>query len=186
MADPLGRNDPRRVAIHEAGHAVIARKLRLPLRFVEVAKPGRRLRGGFVGGVQLAVGSTRSARKAIILARAGPWAERHVLGEYLPEPRPSDEMEAQMALCLFSDKSAVRDRLSERCDAEASAMVLQCRPAIEAVARALLKYRKLTGREVDLLIGAAEPWAETPSAASAGRARDGVAYYAGDPGQGRC
>jgi hypothetical protein len=169
-----------RAALHEAGHAVIAHKLKIKLSHVEIARPGGVLPDTVdVGGLvqrQTAMASVvrkcrgRDAyvrakpyperlcavRREIKLSFAGKWAESVILGGYYPFSFKGDEETIVAALAAFPSTEKTKTKMREKYESETRLLVIENIHVIEAVAKVLVKHRRLTGREVSLIAEMAE------------------------------
>lgn len=145
------------IALHEAGHTVIARALGMAVAGVEVS----RKRGGY--------GNTRStfpdppadetpdaalqrSARAMAVHLAGDVAGGRVqaaVGGYR-----GDHVDRQRALDIAIHRVGEADaaRFVEEADAWTRTLVATHRSAIEAVARELVKRRRLSGADVDRIM----------------------------------
>lgn len=135
-----------RLATHEAGHAIVARVLGLPLRAVEID-----LRHGGVNrfhGDQAPVDWSATDDAAILMA--GAIAERMALPATSLEGCEDDE---SALLTLMSQEHALDVQWAR---ATAEAILDQNRGDHERLVDALVRRRRLTGDEVDELLDGAE------------------------------
>jgi hypothetical protein len=179
--DTAGDTAPieRRVALHEAGHAVIATKLKSRPSHVELAQFGSVFPGPSdcfgrvvlkrrpIQAYRLGKGDTFTlakpiherlpeVRRWIIILLAGKWAENDILGGYYPDSFADDEKSIAKVLAAFPSTEETKAELLKKYERETDYLVMVNTHAIEAVAKALLKHRKLTGREVGLIIETVE------------------------------
>jgi hypothetical protein len=155
-----------RIAIHEAGHAVVCRALNIPVKFVTVVSDGQN--PGCV------VDAPADVSKNIISAMAGAVAERLTIGarrrlfnsvshsgdraqikEFIAVARsqkfwmsaiPNDWLSPQDR--LRADEKRYRQAMRQRCEK----LVRQHRASIKAVARGLLQFKTLTGSDMNIII----------------------------------
>jgi hypothetical protein len=168
------QNQPRSTAIHEAGHAVIARILRLPCGDATI-KPDhesaghnliadpyavvQRWEGEVPGKGARPHGTYDSAVLARILAfMAGRAAEEEIIGACL-----GGDSDDKRQIGLMLDELP-RERLSpspehyeKRLRSLACGLVRRHRGRIERVAAALMRKGSLTGDEIDALVAITFP-----------------------------
>lgn len=147
------------VAIHEAGHATIARMLGIEVVRAS-AKPGAAaVRTRYKIGGSTAAEAAETIEALIVVDLAGATAEQRATGRSEPGAARADERNAlrrALRLSLWTntrlDEAA---ELVERSRPKAATLVEQHWPAIEAVAGALADDQVLTGSEIDALTAAA-------------------------------
>lgn len=152
----VGEAPPREhVAVHEAGHAVMATRLGIETALVEIdldpKKDGR-------SGGHHPTSAPVEAFRCILLSAAGVIAEELVLGDAAPT-NSSDAANARR----YAEEARIvyhpRDWLHM-----AAVILRPIQPAVRTVADALLERGKLTGEEVVLLVRGAMPdWSELPA-----------------------
>lgn len=152
-------NPDRRVAYHEAGHAVMARMLGVPLAGVSIDE-GKVDRISFSRETEAALAKGRldrdTAKRHAMVVLAGPVAERLVFGWAEDTRAPGDrEAIGRLALSLAGGRSQ-DELLALGAELEqATAMALEAPTAkvgLEAVAGALLSRKTLTAEELAELI----------------------------------
>jgi hypothetical protein len=152
----------RALAYHEAGHQVIANALRVPVRGVEIGDGGGRAYDGlrfkqYVPETMSEIEWKHFRAKALILV-AGEAAER-ALYELEGDPIPPTLWSGpdREELCahqrqVFRADLPTYEYAPERLLIEADAMILQRWDQVVLVAEALLKYKVLTGNDVEALL----------------------------------
>ncbi|EWS99942.1 hypothetical protein N865_19685 [Intrasporangium oryzae NRRL B-24470] len=135
-------------AIHEASHAVIARRLHLRVDHVTLTPPK-----GYAGLCSVVVSNLAARRRPVLLLTlAGPWAEGrhlHLPGGVLPEGSDSDW---NAAVTLARALAGAEWKLALSTGFKAVAQLLgepEVQAKVKAVAMELLDRRVLTGAEVD-------------------------------------
>lgn len=167
--DAVGETHRSRSAVHEAGHAVVAVRLGLPVRSIRIGTTG--MDGRTETGTEGAVPDDRELRASVVVAFAGLSAERLLLAE--PSLGSQQDVRNATRTLLsriesgidpgfppvdrgaFGDFSVPRlvdelivDRLLpllERAREEAAAIVVAERDAVERLARTLLEQPVLAG-----------------------------------------
>jgi hypothetical protein len=129
-----------RTATHEAGHAVAAHLLRLPVRHVLVSD-GR----GEVAYYPVPVGSASIARRAVV-SLGGPAAELEGTATAMPPANDADQGAIGTG-SAWTGPPAKLDRYRR------GAAALRERAAVDAVAAALLQRGRLTGFDVADIVG---------------------------------
>jgi hypothetical protein len=162
--------DRMATAYHEAGHAVIARTLGIPVKLATI-KPGE----GYAGRVLTKVSNYETQTRALwmreaLMSFAGAIAEgemggigskdawrttrgeggdltsvRHAVHKFIGEPLKDGRV-----LIYKPDYRAMRPKLKR----QAQQLVRKHWPAIERVAKALIEHETLSGTEVDKIIAA--------------------------------
>jgi len=146
-------------AYHEAGHAVAAFALKVPVRQATIVPDGDILghvRHSKLGG---AGRNPRRAERRVIIALAGDIAERH----HNPHRRRGDARDLGKAIDIIDRLARSDDHLKKwfhrkkwlaELEKEAADLILSDRwwPTVEAVAKALVQRRTLTGKEVASIV----------------------------------
>lgn len=136
-------NDAQRwaICVHEAGHALAALRVGVPVDRIELLDDGG----------QLVPVEWPDDERALLVLLAGPAAT-----ELLADHRGLDhEDDLRLALDLAADligNQAVAPLRAQRAAIAVRAFVFANRGAIEKVARALLIHDHLTGREIRALV----------------------------------
>lgn len=140
------RDHDRSTAVHEAGHAVIAYVLGIPVDGVALGEHGH-------GSTAVRSGDRPSLDVAAAIF-AGPIAESRWCPDS-PGGEASDEDRLHQLLA--------RDPFDVRAAADAAEALLELHAAdVEAVAEALIQRGSLSGREIDALLGLAVANPATP------------------------
>jgi len=131
----------REIAFHEAGHAVIAEKLRYRVDFVTIKPHGRNL-----GHVRHNIEANRCVRSdhRILHSLAGPIAEAERIGR--PYNRKKDLRGDDLSNVRFEFVSA--SKTLDDLEADALQMVRKNWKQIERVAALLIKKGEIVGSEV--------------------------------------
>jgi ATP-dependent Zn protease len=129
------------IAVHEAGHVVIARVLRFPVR-------GATIRA-WHGGGRAWLDADDGSNAAIIVTLAGRAATEVILGRADDFGCSTDDAPARR---MLRTKGYVGFGMAIKLY-DARLLIREHRRAVEAVANALLARETLTGAEIDLLIG---------------------------------
>jgi len=157
-------------AIHEAGHAVACLVAGWQLQFVEVAtaKDGRghrvgrcrpdmdHLRRPDARGVLQFPNDYEFRLRYCTYTLSGPSAEFELLPEQdRPEKPCSDDVKYALedAAVVFPDDPTYQRKFYQLAGHDAGRLVRRYSEEIETVARALVERRRLTGRDVDRLLG---------------------------------
>jgi ATP-dependent Zn protease len=147
-----GRNgELLEIALHESGHSVIARALGL--------KCGRATMCDHDGVARAYFKTSGHGINGVIALLAGRAATEVILGFASDHGCSVDDAEA-MEL-LIADGIRVpwyARRVRQQCLDQARELIRQHRPAVEAVANALLERETLSGAEIDQLMMDAEAW----------------------------
>jgi ATP-dependent Zn protease len=153
-----------RAAVHEAGHAVLAVKLKTGMRRVSIISDvrsdgrvsGSTLLRGRNGKVSLVGTPQDRLEREIIVALAGYAAEKRGCHDAEVGAAQNDLTHAHQLAWLIFDDDDERDDYVVELNQRAHALVATHWPAIETVAEALMERRELTRRDVVALIEAAE------------------------------
>jgi hypothetical protein len=149
------------VAYHEAGHAVVARRLGVAVRRVSRGLTGGPLFGGewFEGYTcvpDCAAKNSSYLQQCLWIALAGPAAqERHDPTGY---PRDGvacariDYALARESYGKLNQKPDCKDEDLVSAESEAKALVIEHWSAIEAVAQKLIERSSLNGQELDAFL----------------------------------
>jgi len=156
------KTNPRTVAYHEAGHAVIARNFGLTVMRVSTNPADGELFAGQPreGYTQLERNAERhaSAQRRLWIALAGPAAQEHLYsGDHRTEDLICARADYEYARKLYAELRGnpdckAKDLVSD--ERRARALVTKHWSAIEAVALALLEHPRhtLSGKELDALL----------------------------------
>jgi len=128
-----------RIAYHEAGHAVAARKLGLPVDYINIVPKGATL-----GHVMLTGPEVPDPELDIIFSMAGPVAEKRLTGERLKIAH-NDRQHVLMALEMAAHSRQHYIRLTEK-------LVADNWEAIVDVAEELIRVGKISGDRLDLIL----------------------------------
>jgi len=157
----------RGTAYHEAGHAVVNRHLGYAVSSVTIEAgddyQGAVLHDDPLFGCDLEIddvesGTDEKIAHSIIVAFAGPAAEKHLNPEFfnLEGARGDYKVIADLVFCLVGHPDQATAKADEL-DQQAQALVLEHWPHIDRVARALLDRTELTGDDLETLISLGEP-----------------------------
>ena len=146
--------DARLIALHEAGHVIVARALGLVVTRVTIepvfdphyekwARGMTWIKATGDHARDFSPAMRARLRREAIFSLAGPAAERHAFGQV---PRGEDGIDAQVAEWLLSRDTKARDlpRVLRAARATADQLVSKRWPAIERLAAALMLHRTLT------------------------------------------
>jgi len=157
-----------RTAIHEAGHAVIARVLGIGCKYVILRQDGDSTGHEIIPDLNEIYrdweragihhrGNRSACRARIIVFMAGAEAERACLGAAGVADAPDrHQIDLMLESCLA--ESAYARRVAARLRAAARQLVRRHRPAIAHVAALLRAQRRLTQNRLDRAIRGARRW----------------------------
>ena len=164
--------DLQQTAVHEAGHAIMARSLGLNVREVSIVPEGDRL-----GVCFRQVTDNWRARYAVTMA--GPWAA----GQWFDEDtsgltdwtKAEEILNDAMESGELPDDAAGLTRAVQSLEAEIDTRLQALRPQIETLAKELLFRQTMTGDEIEALFNS------PPKDADASPAKVISEIKAGDP-----
>jgi len=169
--------EQRRVtAIHEAGHAVIARRLGVNVAIAALFPPNSMVGGGVEAESQISKTnglSTEAAEIDIKVALAGIAAQRRAFPDSVGDKDGEEDWgiiqdgvarivyimngltlpDDEVAFVLSDEMCDIADRIYKQLTAETDILVTQCWPVIERVAEAMMQYpHTLNQNEIDALM----------------------------------
>ncbi len=150
--------DKASVAHHEAGHAVVARRLGLAAE--QVSRGSISLWGVYLAGhtrvPECLAENPAYSEQCLWIALAGPAAHmRHDPAGYQREGAAcarNDYDIARKAFCKLNQRPDCKDEDLVSAERKAKELVIQHWSAIEAVAQKLLEQTTLNGKELDALL----------------------------------
>ena len=151
------------VAHHEAGHAVIARRLGLTVK--KVTRGRMRLCGvereGYTDVPECSAETPAYSKQCPLIALAGPAAqERHDPAGYKRDGAACARIDydiARKAYCRLNQKPECEDEDLASAERRARALIVEHWSAIEAVAQKLVKQTVLSGPGLDALLESPVP-----------------------------